>query len=240
MEEYAPFALLYSALMCYNEKNMKERRHKMKDKVSSEKRLWAVESPIWQRVLRVFTLGVLFVAAYSLVQSVVFFISATKAENISMLVVAIYLLITPFCFLAALFWAYSVHGMLIGKNGDFSLVLGFAMLVLAAVDNTVYVSIHHEGDSLTFYVMGGLQIVCSVIGFLYYQELGNKRLTVLAMVLLWGCSLLDLIEAVRYYASIDTFGLFSYYMAQTVLSFLLTALGVAITIFADRETIYQK
>lgn len=181
----------------------------------------SISGKIWKMPLRVLSLITFFVAAYSFVQSVLVLIQDYERQDLSMLVVVIFLLVTPFAFAAALFFAYSIHRMAGGEKASRQIILGYAMLVLAAVDNLIYVSIHHEGDSVSFYLLGGIELVCFIIFFLYYQDLGNRAMALCAGILLVACTVLELEEAIRYFVSISYYDFTGYYFSQTLLDTLL-------------------
>lgn len=181
----------------------------------------SISSKTWKMPLRVLSLITFFIAAYSLVQSVLVLIQDYERQDLSMLVVIIFLLVTPFAFAAALFFAYSIHRMAGDGKADRQMILGYAMLVLAAVDNLIYISIHHEGDSVSFYLLGGIELVCFIIFFLYYQDLGNRAMALCAGILLVACTVLELEEAIRYFVSISYYDFTGYYFSQTLLDTLL-------------------
>ena len=63
--------------------------------------LYTIEGRIWQTVLRVLTLVTLFAGSYALVQAILLVIRDWELQNVSMLVVMIYVLVTPFAFAAS-------------------------------------------------------------------------------------------------------------------------------------------
>lgn len=201
--------------------------------------LYTIEGKMWQSILRVLTLITLFAGAYALVQAVLEMIQFWEMEDLSMLVVVIYLLVTPFAFAASLLWAYSVHRMAQTANGDMALVLGFAMMIMASVDNLIYISIHHGGDSLSFFILGGLRLICFVICFMYYQGVGNKAVTLCASIILVGAAALELEEAVRYFISIEVYEFGGYYFVQTTLAALL-ALESLLFVFGIKKGYIEK
>lgn len=201
--------------------------------------LYTVEGKKWQTVLRVITLITLFVGAYSLVQSVLLLIQDLEIPDLSMLVVVIYLMATPFAFAAALLWAYSVHRMTQTANGDLALVLGYAMMIMVNIDKLVYVSIHQEGDSLSFVILSGIKLVCFVICFLHYQGIGNRGITLFAAILLVASAALELEEAVRYLIQTGNYALNSYYFIQTLLEGFLAVEGL-LFLFGVKKGFIQK
>jgi hypothetical protein len=186
-----------------------------------------IDKRTWKIPLRLTSLLAFFVGACSLVQCVLMLMKYYEQQNLSMLVVFIFLLITPLTFTASLFFAFGVHRICAGIGSDRQIVLGFAMMILASVDNLIYISIHRSSDSLSFYLLGGIQIICYVICFLYYQNLGTFSLTLCASILLAACALLELEEAVRYIVSIELIELADlYYLAKNVLNTLIAALAL--------------
>lgn len=176
----------------------------------------------WKMPLRVLSIITLFISAYTLAQAVLVLVEDYQRQNLSMLVVALYLLVTPLSFLAALFFAYTIHRMSADRGADNQFIIGYAILVLAAVDNLIYISIHYSGDALSFYLLGGIWLICYIICFLYYQDLGNRPLALCAAILLVACALLQLEEAVRYFLDPNiAFDFTGYYFSQTVLNALL-------------------
>ncbi|MCH5252786.1 MAG: hypothetical protein J1F22_07410 [Lachnospiraceae bacterium] len=187
-----------------------------------EKRTLLFAGKAWQMPLRVLTLITLFIGAYALAQSVLELTEAFETQNVSILVVVIYLLVTPLCFLGALFFAYTIHRMSTGRASDNQFVLGYAMLVLAAVDNLIYISIHYKNGAISFYILGGILLICYIICFLHYQDLGTRVLTLCAAILLVACTLLQLEEAIRYFLDPNIpYDFIGYYFSQTVLNTLL-------------------
>lgn len=201
--------------------------------------LYTVEGKKWQTVLRVMTLVTLFAGAYTLVQSVLLLIQDLEIPDLSILVVVIYLLATPFAFAAALLWAYSIHRMAQTGNGDLALVLGYAMMIMVNIDKLVYVSIHREGDSVSFVILSGLKLVCFVICFLHYQGIGNRGITLFAAILLVASAALELEEAVRYLIETGYYALNSYYFIQTLLEGLLATEGL-LFLFGVKKGYIQK
>ncbi len=182
-------------------------------------------------ILRVLTLIGLFFSAYALVQGFFVLIQDFQAQEISKLVVVVYLLATPFTSAAAILFTFFVHRSARGEGADFLMILGYAMMVMAAVDNLIYVSIHHSGDSVSFYILGGIELISLIICFLYYQGIGNWGMTLCASILLAACMALELEEAVRYIFSVGMYAFTSYYFAQTLLDFLVAAEGVLFAFF---------
>ncbi len=202
--------------------------------------LYTIEGRKWQTILRVLTLITLFAGAYALVQSVLLLIQDLEIPDLSILVVVIYLLGTPFAFLAALFWAYSVHRMTQSGNGDLALVVGFAMMIMVNIDKLVYVSIHHEEDSVSFVILSGIKLVCFVICFLHYQGIGNRGITLFAAILLVASAALELEEAVRYLIGMSYYALNSYYFVQTLLEALLASEGLLFAFGIKRGYIQKR
>ncbi len=202
----------------------------------------AIEGKVWKTVLRVLSLITFFIGAYTLVQSVLELISYFEAKDVSMLVVVLYILVTPLCFVAALFFAISVHKMAMGEEGEQKIVLAYAVLVLSAVDNLIYVSVHHAGDAISFYLLAGIELVCFVVLFLYYQGWGIRMLALSSAILLIACTALELEEAVRYFATAEAVVLqdwIGYYFSQSVLSFLI-ALQSLLFLFGLKKEIPVK
>lgn len=189
--------------------------------------------------LRVLSLITLFIGAYSFVQSVLILIQDYEQQDLSMVVVIIFLLVTPFSFAASFFFAFGIHRIAADEGADQKIILGFAMMVMAAVDNLVYVSIHHEGDAISFYLLGGIELICFVICFLYYQGLGNRTMTLCGAILLTACTALELEEAVRYFISIGYYDFTGYYFSQTFLDVLI-AVESLLFVFGLRQGIVRK
>lgn len=193
---------------------------------------------IWKTLLRILTLITFFVGAYTLVQSVLELIYYFEAKNVSMLVVGLYVLVTPLCFAASLFFAFSIHRMAMGQIVDQKILLAYALLLLSAVDNLIYVSVHRAGDAMSFYLLAGIELVCVIVFFLYYYGLDIHMLTLCAAVLYLACTGLELEEAVRYYATAENVVLADwggYYFSQTLLSFLLALLSFLFVFGLKRE-----
>ena len=201
--------------------------------------LYTIEGKVWQTVLRVLSLVTLFAGAYALVQGILLVIRDWEMQNVSMLVVMIYVLVTPLGFVAALLWAYSVHRMARTENGDMAIIIGYAMMLMAAVDNLIYISIHNEGDSLSLFILGGIELVCFMICFLYYQGIGSHVITLCATILLVAVATLRLEETIRYLASIGSYAFNGYYFVQMLLETLL-AVESLLFVFAVKKGFIQK
>ena len=157
----------------------------------------------WGVPLRVLTLINFFLASFTLVQCVMLLSEYYSNYDISMPVVIIFLMITPLAFVASLLFAFGVHRIAQGMGADRNIVLGFAMMLLLAVDNLVYIPIHYGGDSLSFLILGAIELICLIIFFLYYQNLGNKALTICAGILLILSFGFEMIEAIRLISAED-------------------------------------
>ena len=119
--------------------------------------------------------------------------------QVSIPVVIVFLFLTPLMLLAAWFAAFGVHKTVQGQNGGSSLVLAYAMLILASVDNLVYIPIHYGADTATsFFILGGIELVAVVLLFLYFQGMGAKVMALFASVMLVLSFGLELTDALRY------------------------------------------
>ena len=177
----------------------------------------------WGVPVRVLTLINFFLASFTLVQCVMLLSEYYSNYDISMPVVIIFLLITPLAFAASLLFAFGVHRIAQGMGADRNIVLGFAMMLLLAVDNLVYIPIHYGGDSLSFLILGAIELICLIIFFLYYQNLGNKALVICAGTLLILSFGFEAVEAIRLISAedvlltVDTL----YYLVKKVLNTLI-------------------
>ena len=121
--------------------------------------------------VRVLTLITFFLGAFTLVQAILLLSEYYSNYDVSMPVVILFLLITPFAFVAALMFAFGVHKIAQGNGADKNIILGFAMMLLLAVDNLIYIPIHYRGDNgdpLSFMILGAIELICLIIFFLYY------------------------------------------------------------------------
>lgn len=154
----------------------------------------------WGIPARTLTLINLFLGSFTMVQCIILLMEYYTGSNISMPVVIIFLLITPFAFTASLLFAFGVHRICQGTGADNNIILGFAMMLLLAVDNLIYIPIHYRGDNgdpLSFMILGSIELICLIIFFLYYQNLGNQALTICAGILLILSFGFEMIEAIR-------------------------------------------
>ena len=127
------------------------------------------------------------------------FVNEVNLGQVSIPVVIVFLFLTPFMLLAAWFAAFGVHKTVQGQNGGSSLVLAYAMLILASVDNLVYIPIHYGADTATsFFILGGIELVAVVLLFLYFQGMGAKVMALFASVMLVLSFGLELTDALRY------------------------------------------
>lgn len=198
----------------------------------------------WGIPVRVLTLINFFIASVTLVQCILLLAEYYTSSNVSMAVVVIFLLITPFAFTASLFFAFSIHRICQGTGADNNLVLGFAMMLLLAVDNLIYIPIHYRGDNgdpLSFLILGAIELICIIIFFLYYQNLGNKALTICAGVLLILSFGFEMIEAVRLIGAEDvTLSLDAVYnLLKKVLNVLIAAQSL-LFVFALKRSVKVK
>ena len=160
----------------------------------------------WGVPVRVLTLINFFLASFTLVQCVMLLSEYYSNYDISMPVVIIFLLITPLAFAASLLFAFGVHRIAQGRGADRNIVLGFALMLLLAVDNLVYIPIHYGGDNgdpISFLILGAIELICLIIFFLYYQNLGNKALTICAGILLIVSFGFEMVEAIRLISAED-------------------------------------
>ena len=189
----------------------------------------------WVIPLRILTLVTLIIGAYSLVQGVLELVQYYEAQDYSMLVVAIYLLVTPLGFAAALLFAYGIHRMAMGEGADNQIILGFALMVLASVDNLIYVSVRYGGGAISFYILGGLELICFIIGFLYYQGWEPKVLALCASILLVLATALELEEAIRYFVSVSYYDFSGYYFVQTLLDMMIAVESLIFVLGLQRQ-----
>ena len=160
----------------------------------------------WGVPVRVLTLINFFLASFTLVQCIMLMSEYYSNYDVSMPVVFIFLLITPLAFSASLLFVFGIHRIAQGIGADKNIVLGFAMMLLLAVDNLVYIPIHYRGDNgnpVSFLILGAIELICLIIFFLYYQNFGNKALTVCAGILLILSFGFEMIEAVRLLSAED-------------------------------------
>ena len=82
----------------------------------------------WGMPVRVLTLITFFLGAFTLVQAILLLSEYYSNYDVSMPVVILFLLITPFAFVAALMFAFGVHKIAQGNGADKNIILGFAMM----------------------------------------------------------------------------------------------------------------
>ena len=181
----------------------------------------------WGVPMRILTLINLFLGAFSMVQCIMVLLDYYNNYEISMPVVIIYLLVTPFAFAATLFFAFGTHRIIQGTGADSNIVLGFAMMILLAVDNLIYIPIHYAGATSLF-ILGAIELVCIIILFLYFQGWGNKALAICGGVLLILSFGYEMIEAIR---TVSEQGMYLDYMYLLVVKVLNTLLGVLSLLF---------
>lgn len=198
----------------------------------------------WGMPVRVLTLLNFFLASFTLVQCILLLAEYYTRSNVSMAVVVIFLLITPFAFTASLFFAFGVHRICQGTGADNNIILGFAMMLLLAVDNLIYIPIHYRGDNgdpLSFLILGAIELICIIIFFLYYQNIGNKALTVCAGVLLILSFGFEMIEAVRLIGADDvSISLDAVYNLMKKVLNTLMAVQALLFVFALKRSIKVK
>ena len=186
----------------------------------------------WGMPVRVLTLITFFLGAFTLVQAILLLSEYYSNYDVSMPVVILFLLITPFAFVAALMFAFGVHKIAQGNGADKNIILGFAMMLLLAVDN---------GDPLSFMILGAIELICLIIFFLYYQNWGNKALTFCAGVLLVLSFGFEMVEAIRLLSAADiTLTLDTFYnLMKKVLNTLL-AVQALLFVFALNPSVRVK
>lgn len=188
--------------------------------ITLDRKAWAVP-------LRVLTLINLFLGAFSMVQCVMVLLDYYNNIEISMPVVIIYLLVTPFAFVASLLFAFGTHRIIQGIGADSNIVLGFAMMILLTVDNLIYIPIHYSG-AMSLFILGAIELVCAIILFLYFQGWGNKALSICGSVLLILSFGYEMLEALR---MVTEQGMYLAYLYLLVVKVLNTLLGVASFLF---------
>lgn len=198
----------------------------------------------WGMPVRVLTLITFFMGAFTLVQAILLLSEYYSNYDVSMPVVILFLLITPFAFVAALMFAFGVHKIAQGNGADKNIILGFAMMLLLAVDNLIYIPIHYRGDNgdpLSFMILGAIELICLIIFFLYYQKWGNKALTFCAGVLLVLSFGFEMVEAIRLLCAADiTLTLDTFYnLMKKVLNTLL-AVQALLFVFALNPSVRVK
>ena len=179
-----------------------------------------------------------------MVQAILLLSEYYSNYDVSMPVVILFLLITPFAFVAALMFAFGVHKIAQGNGADKNIILGFAMMLLLAVDNLIYIPIHYRGDNgdpLSFMILGAIELICLIIFFLYYQNWGNKALTFCAGVLLVLSFGFEMVEAIRLLCAADiTLTLDTFYnLMKKVLNTLL-AVQALLFVFALNPSVRVK
>lgn len=193
----------------------------------NEGNILRIDKPYFRAVLRIITLMTFFICSCSMVQSVLMFLKYYEQKNLSMLVVFLFLMVSPLTFLASLFFVYGIHRMAGGTGADLAIVLGYAMLVLTAVDDLVYISVQEGGDIISLYLLGGIRLTCYMICFLYYQDYVNGPLAFCACVLLAACAILDITDLVQYMNTVTTIELPDmYYMVKCIVTALISAEGI--------------
>ena len=154
----------------------------------------------WAVPMRVLSLINLFLATFSMVQCVLVLLDYYKNYYISMFVVVIYLLVTPFAFLASLLFVFGAHRIVQGIGADNNIIWGFAMLILLTVDNLVYIPICYDGAS-SLLILAAIELICAIILFLYYQGWGNRALAIcgsILMILSFGYECMEAMKMLLY------------------------------------------
>lgn len=141
-----------------------------------------LDGKIWAVPMRVLTLINLFLGAFLMVQCILILLEYYKSE-ISLAVVVIYLLVTPFALVTCVLFAFGIHRIMQGVGADRNIIIGFGMMILMTVDNLIYIPIHYSGATSLF-ILGAIELVCVIILFLYFQGWGNKALAVCGSILL--------------------------------------------------------
>ena len=141
-------------------------------------------------------------------------------------------------------FAFGVHKIAQGNGADKNIILGFAMMLLLAVDNLIYIPIHYRGDNgdpLSFMILGAIELICLIIFFLYYQNWGNKALTFCAGILLVLSFGFEMVEAIRLLCAADiTLTLDTFYnLMKKVLNTLL-AVQALLFVFALNPSVRVK
>lgn len=181
--------------------------------------------------LRVLSLINLFLASFAMVQCVMILLNEYNLGEVSMMVVFIFLLITPLAFVATLFFAFGTHRIAKGIGADNNIIFGFALMILLAVDNLIYIPIHYEASqAASFFILGGIELICLIIFFLYYQNIGNRVLSICAGVLLILSFGFEMIEAIRLIQAEDV-GISLYSIYNLVKKTLNTLIGVQALLF---------
>lgn len=194
---------------------------------------------MWEHILRVLSLITLFIGAYTLVQGVFVLLRNYGQQDISFMVVILYLLTAPFCFLAALLFAISVHRMVQEKSGEMLVVGGFAMAILATIDDIIYLSVYNE-DFGSLILLAGIELVCYIICFLHYQGLELYVLAVCAGFLLAGCAAVKMNDIIQYFKATNHYDFTGYYFAKEALHTLLALISLLFVFALQKNIIYKK
>ncbi len=162
--------------------------------------------------IRILTLVNLFLSAAALVQCGMILVNEIRLAEVSVPVVVIFLLVTPFAFAGSIFMAIAGHRMASEEGGVSALVFGYALFTLVSVDTLVYIPIHYAvEEATTFYILGGIELLCTVILFFYFQGMGPRILALVASVLLILSFGLEFVEAIRYFMSFDVLDVYVIY-----------------------------
>lgn len=201
----------------------------------------SIKGEIYKIPMRVLTLITLFLSTVSLVQSGMILINEAKLGIVSMSVVIIFLLVTPFVFVGTLFMAVSIHGMAQEKNKGGWLILAYALYLLAAVDHLIYIPIHYEKEAaVSFLILGGIELICLILCFLYFQNIGPWALAFCGSVLLILSFGLEFLEAVRYVTSFQEVDVYVMYHFVKKLVSLLIGVSSLLFVLGIRNDVMVK
>lgn len=202
----------------------------------------SIKGEIYKIPMRVITLITMFLATVSLVQSGMILTNEAKLGQVSMPVVVIFLLVTPLIFAGTIFMAVSIHGMAQEKKKGAQLIIAYALFLLAAVDNMIYIPIHYEKDAATsFLILGGIELICLGICFFYFQNMGPKALALCGSILLILSFGLEFIEAVRYvssFRSVDVYVMYNF--VKKLVNFLIAVSSILYVLGLRNDVVVKE
>ena len=146
--------------------------------------------------LRIITIFTVVIAAYDVGRAVLSFVEYSRGEGIDMLLVLLYLLPAPLTFATAVLLFYAAKSILEGKGADMIVTIAFGLMVLSSVANLIVEASTLSSSAISWIILFAIVLICYIIGFLYYQGIGNRALAIFGGGLGLACAVYCLINGI--------------------------------------------
>ncbi len=148
-----------------------------------------IKNPIFLKALRVVLIASVIITAYDSGQAILAFVRRVSHPDMDVFLVFLWLLSDPLMLVTAFCLFYAYKRMSEGATVQLPVTIGFGSMVLGSVANLISkgTTLSNRGsevnDSLygiSLVILYSLILVCYIIIFLYYQNIGPKVLALFA------------------------------------------------------------